>query len=342
MAPETREANDREMLVNLAIYDYHAAIDRGESPDPAEWAARNPEIAAELKAYFDDLAGLDLLRPSGARRRPGSTAAWASQVPASRSRRPPISSPATCWAITSSWRNSGRAAKGLSGRPGPSTRARSSWRLKTLRGPASSDAASVDRLREDARAIARMKHANIIRTFYFGEDRGRWFFVMELMEGGTVADRLESYKADPRSAAVLIEKIARAIHHAHTRNPGVLHLDLKPGNILLTAGRRAQGDRLRAVGAVRDDRSLRRQVRRRSSPATRTPRTTSRRRSRGPALSGRSLTCRPRWPAAAGRKSRRPPMSTASGRSSTPCSPAGRRSGAGMPGRPWPSSSRAS
>jgi serine/threonine-protein kinase len=107
--------------------------------------------------------------------------------------------------------------------------------LKTLRGPAWGDPASVHRLRADARAIARMKHDNIIRTFYFGEDRGRWFFVMELMDGGTVADRLESYRVDPRAAAALMERVARAIHHAHSRNPGVLHLDLKPGNILLTA-----------------------------------------------------------------------------------------------------------
>ena len=56
--------------------------------------------------------------------------------------------------------------------------------LKTLRGPASGDLASVYRLRADARAIARMKHAHIIRTFYFGQDRGRWFFVMELIKGG--------------------------------------------------------------------------------------------------------------------------------------------------------------
>jgi serine/threonine-protein kinase len=80
-----------------------------------------------------------------------------------------------------------------------------------------------------------MKHDNIIRTFYFGADRGRWFFVMELMEGGTVADRLESYRVDPGSAAVLMARVARAIHHAHSRNPGVLHLDIKPGNILLTS-----------------------------------------------------------------------------------------------------------
>ena len=107
--------------------------------------------------------------------------------------------------------------------------------IKTLRGPATGDVASVARLRQDVEAIARMKHDNIIQTYFVGEDRGRWFFVTELMEGGTVSERLESYKENPRSAAVLVEKIARAVHHAHTRNPGVLHLDLKPDNILLTA-----------------------------------------------------------------------------------------------------------
>ena len=56
--------------------------------------------------------------------------------------------------------------------------------LKSLRGPATGDAASVDRLRSDARAIARMTHPNIVRTFYFGEDDGRWFFTMELVERG--------------------------------------------------------------------------------------------------------------------------------------------------------------
>ena len=64
MSLETRDANDSELLVNLAIYDYHAAIDRGESPDPAEWAARYPEIALELKSYFEDLAAFDLIRPT--------------------------------------------------------------------------------------------------------------------------------------------------------------------------------------------------------------------------------------------------------------------------------------
>ena len=134
MGPGTREADDREVLVNLAIYDYHAAIDRGESPDSAEWAARNPEIAPELHAYFDDLAGLGLLRPPAPPPppddRPGTTTRWGRRSPTSPNpaRTTMTSAPATCWAITSCWRSSGRGARGSSGRPAPSTRARSSWR----------------------------------------------------------------------------------------------------------------------------------------------------------------------------------------------------------------------
>ena len=46
---------DREAVINLVIYDFHAALDRGESPNRSEWVARYPELAPELKAYFDDL-----------------------------------------------------------------------------------------------------------------------------------------------------------------------------------------------------------------------------------------------------------------------------------------------
>ncbi len=235
MVSETCEADDREVLVNLAIYDYHAAMDRGESPDPNEWAARNPEIAAELQAYFEDLAGLDLCRPPARSGAPGSTAPW--REPSSDEPIPlaPDFQPGDVLGDYVLLEELGEGGQGVVWKARPQHAREIVVALKTLPGPTSSDAGSVHRLRADARAIARMKHPNIIQTSYFGEDRGRWFFVMELMEGGTVADRLESYRADPRSAAVLMEKIARAIHHAHTRNPGVLHLDLKPRNILLAA-----------------------------------------------------------------------------------------------------------
>ena len=240
MGPGTREEDDREVLVNLAIYDYHAAIDRGESPDSAEWAARNPEIAPELHAYFDDLAGLGLLRPPAPPPPPddrlGLINPMGETVLDEREPRPHDDDlrPGDVLGDYVLLEKLGEGGQGVVWKASPQHSREIVVALKTLRGPASGDLASVYRLRADARAIARMKHAHIIRTFYFGEDRGRWFFVMEFIEGGTVADRIESYKADPRSAAVVMERVARAIHHAHTRNPGVLHLDLKPGNILLT------------------------------------------------------------------------------------------------------------
>jgi serine/threonine-protein kinase len=235
---ENREADDREALVNLAIFDYHAAVDRGESRSPAEWAALHPEIGPELDAYFEDLAQLGLLRPQQPDDPLGETTPLGGTGPEAQGSRRWAADlrPGDVLGDYVLLQTLGAGGQGVVWKARAQGAREIVVALKTLREPASADPASADRLRADARAIARMKHENIIRTFYFGEDRGRRFFVMELMEGGTVAERLASYTADPRSAAVLLEKVARAIHHAHTRNPGVLHLDLKPGNILLTAG----------------------------------------------------------------------------------------------------------
>jgi eukaryotic-like serine/threonine-protein kinase len=225
MDSQTHEVNDREERVNVAIYDYHVAVERGESADPDAWVAQNPEIADELTAYFEDLKGLNLLRP------------------------PPRRAPQVEWTVVGGFdfkpgdslgdyillEKLGEGGQGVVWKASPKLQREIFVALKTLPGPVSNDPAAIERLREDVDAIAMMKHPNIIRTVFFGEYCGRWFFVMELMEGGTIADRIESYKANPRSAAVLIEKVARAIHHAHTRSPGVSHLDLKPGNILLNS-----------------------------------------------------------------------------------------------------------
>lgn len=83
----------------------------------------------------------------------------------------------------------------------------------------------------EAEAAARLDHPNIVRVLRAGEHEGQWFLEMELVEGGTLADRIAQGAIPPREAAALIEPLARAVQHAHER--GILHRDLKPANVLL-------------------------------------------------------------------------------------------------------------
>ena len=52
---------DRDHRIDSVFYEFLSAIDRGESPDPAEWVARHPELAPDLEEHFRDLDALGLL-----------------------------------------------------------------------------------------------------------------------------------------------------------------------------------------------------------------------------------------------------------------------------------------
>jgi serine/threonine protein kinase len=108
--------------------------------------------------------------------------------------------------------------------------------LKLIRAKTDADAGERARFMREAYSVAQLQHPNIVQIFDRGEhtdERGVFtFIVQELVEGGSLAQRLRDASVSPIEAARLIQTLARAVHYAHSR--GILHRDLKPSNILLT------------------------------------------------------------------------------------------------------------
>lgn len=106
--------------------------------------------------------------------------------------------------------------------------------LKILYPELSVDKSFVERFRREAQAAANLSHPNIVPIFDWGEDAGAYFIVMELVEGTSLADLLrESRTLSPTKSAQVCAQVASALSYAHRQ--GVVHRDVKPGNILLTS-----------------------------------------------------------------------------------------------------------
>ena len=91
--------------------------------------------------------------------------------------------------------------------------------------------AHLRRLRREAEAAAKLNHPGIVSIYEVGECEGTCYFSMRFVEGDRLDELAGRGPMSARRAAELIAKVARTVHYAHEH--GILHRDIKPGNILL-------------------------------------------------------------------------------------------------------------
>jgi tRNA A-37 threonylcarbamoyl transferase component Bud32 len=105
--------------------------------------------------------------------------------------------------------------------------------IKVIRRGSFGTAEAHERFNREAKAVARLDHPGVVRIYQLGEHEDTLYICMECVEGGSLQARLREGPLEPRAAAELVARLALAVQHAHDNH--VLHRDLKPGNVLLTA-----------------------------------------------------------------------------------------------------------
>jgi WD40 repeat protein/serine/threonine protein kinase len=215
----TAESATREDALNRVLADFLDTLGRGDRIDLPAWQARYPSFAADLAELL-------------AARREVAEALEAETPPGGG---PGIEAPgaATFLGTLGDYELLEELGEGGMGRVYKARQRRLGRlvALKVIRAGAPVTEADRLRFRTEAEAAARLDHPNIVPVYEVGEHDGQPYIAERYVEGGPLSRHLEDFRDDLRAAAGLVAALARAVHHAHQR--GVLHRDLKPGNVLL-------------------------------------------------------------------------------------------------------------
>jgi serine/threonine protein kinase len=213
-------ASDAEQAVNLIYVEFCTRQELGQAPDPEEWLRRFPRWQDALQRQFSVMGWVA---------RPGDGLDLEATVEEDR---PAVLDLLSAFPPLEVGGRIGEGAMGMVFRAWDPVLGRE-VALKVL--PLSlARGTHARRFVREARAMARLRHPHLVPVHRIGLYEGQPAFTMRLADGGTLARRLGEFRGDLRGAVALMEKVARAVHHAHTE--GVIHRDLKPANILLDRG----------------------------------------------------------------------------------------------------------
>ncbi len=236
MNSQPSQATDRSSLLDEVLTAYLKAVDAGEQPDRQELLARHPDLAGELQEFFAEQDRLDgwtgPLWPVAQAARGEAAQTPRTEFTVADSTAAPAPGATSMLGGYELLEEIGRGGMGVVYKARQRTPSRL-VALKTVRAADLASAAEVQRFKNEADLVAALDHPHIVPVYEVGEAQGCLYFSMKLLEGGSLDRQLARFSAEPKTAARLLAAVARAVHHAHQR--GILHRDLKPGNILVDA-----------------------------------------------------------------------------------------------------------